>query len=393
MRKLFQTFLFLFTLITAQAQGDSCGVRISLLTCSPGAELYSTFGHTAVRVTNFSRGTDLVYNYGTFEFSPDFYTKFIQGKLRYYLSVEPFDQFLYAYQWESRSVVEQVFQLHCTDKQTLLQALEVNAREENKYYLYDFLFDNCTTRPKVLLQNGVRNAVQWQNILPAKTPTFRNLIHSYLDSGGQHWSKLGIDLLLGAKLDRKVTNQEAMFLPDYLLKGLDKATLNGQPIVTPPQPVLQMPSLLDGGSFFRPSVVFSLLLSAAVILYFVKKRWAKGILNVLDFVTFFLAGLAGFILIYMWTGTDHVVTQNNYNILWALPTHLLAALVLRSQKKGVRTYFKAAFVLHLLLLLLWAFLPQQMNNDLIPFILLLAFGSWRHSKPKAHAAETNSIQW
>lgn len=376
--------------MAAQAQQDSCSVRISLLTCSPGEELYSTFGHTAVRVADYRTGTDLVYNYGTFEFSPDFYVQFIQGKLRYYLSVEPFADFLYSYQWESRSVVEQVFQLSCTDRQALLQALQVNAQEENKYYLYDFLFDNCTTRPKELLQNTVRDSIRWQNILPGERLTFRNQIHSYLDSGGQYWSKLGIDLLLGAKLDRQVTNHEAMFLPDYLLKGLDHASINGRPLVTPPQPVLQMPSPLNKGSLFRPSVVFSLLLVIVLVLYFIKKGWAKGILNILDFGLFFLAGLAGFILIYMWTGTDHVVTQNNYNILWALPTHLVAAFMLRSNKKWVTFYFKAAFVLHLLFLLGWAFWPQQLNVGLIPIILLLAFGSWRYSKPSNHAGKTGS---
>ncbi|MGV3657555.1 MAG: DUF4105 domain-containing protein, partial [Chitinophagaceae bacterium] len=361
-------------------------LRISLLTCSPGEELYSTFGHTAVRVTDISTGMDLVYNYGTFEFSPDFYAKFVQGKLRYYLSVEPFEDFLYAYQWESRSVVEQVLQLDCANRAALYEALRTNALEENKFYLYDFLFDNCTTRPKMVLQQTITDSIQYKNILPPQTPTFRNLIHSYLDSGGQYWSKLGIDLLLGAKLDRKVTNQQAMFLPDYLLMGLDSATLNGQPLVTPPQPVLQMPSPLNKGSLFRPGVVFGILLLVIIALSFTKKSWAQKTLRAIDFTLFLLAGIVGLVLIYMWTGTDHVVTQNNYNLLWALPTHLIAAFLLGKNKKGLRTYFKAALVLHLLLLLLWAFLPQQLNGGFIYIVAMLAFACWRHSKQTNHAA-------
>ncbi len=379
-------FSFYFFLPTAKAQPDSCTLRISLLTCSPGEELYSTFGHTAVRVTDISTGMDLVYNYGTFEFSPDFYAKFVQGKLRYYLSVEPFEDFLYAYQWESRSVVEQVLQLDCANRAALYEALRTNALEENKFYLYDFLFDNCTTRPKMVLQQTITDSIQYKNILPPQTPTFRNLIHSYLDSGGQYWSKLGIDLLLGAKLDRKVTNQQAMFLPDYLLMGLDSATLNGQPLVTPPQPVLQMPSPLNKGSLFRPGVVFGILLLVIIALSFTKKSWAQKTLRAIDFTLFLLAGIVGLVLIYMWTGTDHVVTQNNYNLLWALPTHLIAAFLLGKNKKGLRTYFKAALVLHLLLLLLWAFLPQQLNGGFIYIVAMLAFACWRHSKQTNHAA-------
>ena len=386
MRKLFYLlFSLFFFLPPAKAQIDSCTLRISLLTCSPGEELYSTFGHTAVRVTDRSTGMDLVYNYGTFEFSPDFYAKFIQGKLRYYLSVEPFQDFLYAYQWESRSVVEQVLQLDCENRMALYNALRNNAQEENKYYLYDFLFDNCTTRPKALMQQTINDSIHWKNILPAETPTFRNLIHTYLDTGGQYWSKLGIDLLLGAKLDRKVTNHQAMFLPDYLLKGLDSATLNGQPFVTPPQPVLQMPSPLNKGSLFRPGVVFGILLLIIIALYVIKKEWAKKTLRAIDFTLFLLAGIVGLVLIYMWTGTDHVVTQNNYNLLWALPTHLVAAFMLGKNKKGLRLYFKAALLLHLLLLLLWAFLPQQLNSGFIYIVIMLAFASWRHSKHTQHA--------
>jgi hypothetical protein len=182
-----------------------------------------------------------------------------------------------------------------------------------------------------------------------------------------------------------------MFLPDYLLKGLNNATLDGQALVTPPQPVLQMPSPLNRGSLFRPGIVFSLLLLLAILLYFTKKRWAAKALQVLDVTLFLLAGLAGLVLIYMWVGTDHVVTVNNYNLLWALPTHLAAVFFLNQNKRGVATYFKATLVILVLLLLLWAFLPQQLNSGLIPLILLLAFRSWHLSDKKIDAAKNNNI--
>ena len=92
--------LLLFTSNISFSQSDSCTLRISLLTCSPGAELYSTFGHTALRVTDLTTGSDLIYNYGTFDFNEEFYPKFVLGKLLYYLSVETFDGFVYAYQME-----------------------------------------------------------------------------------------------------------------------------------------------------------------------------------------------------------------------------------------------------------------------------------------------------
>jgi hypothetical protein len=386
----FLVFTFSFTFYTA-AQTDSCHLRISLLTCSPGEELYSTFGHTALRVTDSTTGIDYVFNYGTFEFGPDFYTKFIKGKLLYFLSVEPFNDFVYSYQWESRSIAEQVLKLSCAEKQKLFTALQVNAQQENKYYLYDFLFDNCTTRPKNIIAQNTNSPVKFHNILPEDKPTFRNLIHTYLDRGGQYWSKLGIDILLGARLDKKVTNEQAMFLPDFLMKGVDNATVNGHPLATPPQTILKMPSPLNEGSLFRPALVFSLLLVLGLALYFIRAPWAATALSVFDFLLFFSLGLAGILLLFMWWGTDHKVTQDNFNLLWALPTHVVMAFIAFQNKRWIKTYFKATFIISLLLLLSWAFLPQQMNTALIPLVILIIFRSWHLSKPHTYAAKRSSV--
>lgn len=379
MKKLLFFLTFTFFIFHSNAQ-DSCRLRISLLTCAPGEELYSTFGHTALRVQDSVNGTDLVFNYGTFEFSPDFYTKFIRGKLLYSLSVEAFEDFLYAYRYESRSVQEQVLQFNCEEKQKLYAALQNNAKEENRNYRYDFLFDNCTTRAGDIVVKNTTAPVVFKNILDGKAPTFRDLIHSYLDAGHEYWSKLGIDILLGAKLDHKVSNREAMFLPGYLLKGFDSATVDHHPLVNPPQTILQMPSPLSGKSFFTPMMVFSLLLVVILALSFLRYGWARTALNVFDFLFFFTLGLAGIVLLFMWFGTDHKVCQNNYNLLWALPTNLVMAFFVHSGKAWVKAYFKIVFFLSILLALAWFFLPQEMNNALLPVLGLIIFRTWYLSK-------------
>jgi hypothetical protein len=349
--------------------------------------LYSTFGHTALRVKDEARGTDYVFNYGTFEFGPDFYTKFIRGKLLYFLSVEDFNDFLYEYRLQSRSIQEQVIQLSCAEKQKLYAALQTNAEEKNRYYRYDFLFDNCTTRAGDIVAKNTSSPVVFKNILPNEHPTFRNLIHAYLNAGHQYWSKLGIDILLGAKLDRKVSNRETMFLPDYLLKGFDSAIVNNQPLVAPPQTILQMPSPLKDRSFFAPAVAFSLLLVLIVVISFVKLTWARSAIGVFDFLFFFILGLAGFLLLFMWFGTDHAVCQNNYNLFWALPTNLVMAFFVHSKKDWVRKYFSIVCWLTIALAVTWFFLPQQMNNALLPVILLIIFRSWHLSKNKLYAGK------
>jgi hypothetical protein len=369
------TGFILLCCLPARAQPDSCTLRISLLTCSPGEELYSSFGHTAVRVRD-AAGTDMVFNYGTFQYSPEFYSQFIRGKLLYSLSVEEFSDFLYSYQYESRSVVEQEVLFGCAEKQALFRALLQNAQEQNRYYRYDFLFDNCTTRAGDIIAANAGDTVMFRNILPARTPTFRNLLHTYLDRGGQHWSKLGIDILLGSRLDRKVTNRQAMFLPDYLLKGFDSATVDGRPLVSRPIPLLQMPSPLDAGSLFRPAVVFGVLLAMVAALSFVRRSWAEKSMIAFDVVFFFLLGLAGLLLLFMWFGTDHVVCRDNLNLLWALPTHVVMAFFALRRGDFARKYFFAVFLLTAVLLLAWFFLPQQMNNSLLPLVGIILLRSW-----------------
>ncbi|MEJ7681804.1 MAG: DUF4105 domain-containing protein [Segetibacter sp.] len=208
-----------FPCVYTQAN-DACTLNISILTCSPGKELYSTFGHSAIRLTDKYRNIDIVYNYGTFDFNDTgFYMKFIRGQLSYSLSVENYTDFLESYKQEKRSVYEQVLDLNCFQKQGLEKALEQNMLAENRYYRYNFITDNCTTRIRDLLLNTIASVAIGKKIIPINT-TPRKMIHSYLRKGGKLWSELGIDILLGSTIDRALSTQEAMFLPEYLMKGL-----------------------------------------------------------------------------------------------------------------------------------------------------------------------------
>jgi hypothetical protein len=226
-------------------------------------------------------------------------------------------------------------------------------------------------------------------MLPEQTPTFRNLIHTYLNRGGQFWSRLGIDMLLGIKLDRKVSTEEAMFLPDYLKLGFDNAYVSKNPLVTPAQDVLVMPSPLDEEQLFRPSLVFALLLLVTVVLKYVTTRWSVIAVSIIDFFVFFITGLSGMLMLFMWFGTDHIVCQNNYNLLWALPTHAIAAFFVHKRNNFSKLYFGLSFWYTLLVLVSWFFLPQQMNHAIVPLLLLILFRSWYISKRRIHVATTN----
>jgi len=379
----FLIFVFLnFCTLQSGAQSDSCTLQISLLTCSPGQELYSTFGHTAIRVKDSVTATDIVFNYGTFDDSdPYFYLKFTRGVMRYALSVQSFNDFMQEFMQEHRGVTEQILLLDCNEKMRLLHALQINAEEENRFYNYHFYADNCTTRARDIISRNTSSPVVFRNILPEKHPTVRQLIHSYLDKGEQYWSKLGIDMCLGWHLDTRVTNEEAMFLPDYLMTGFDSAQLNNRPLVGEKQTVLSEPvQQKNSKTLFTPFIVFLILFLAICVLSFVKREWSAKALRLFDGLFFLLLGLLGIFILLLWIIRIDTVCRNNLNLLWALPTHLPVAFVLHKNKSWVRNYFKIVFVLNSILIITWFILPQHLNISFIPVALLIIFRSWFLSK-------------
>lgn len=371
-------FFFLITFISIHsiAQNDSCKLRISLLTCAPGEELYSTFGHTAVRITDSTSGMDLVFNYGTFDFDdPDFYTKFVRGKLEYFLSYSDLQSFLYTYQMEKRSVTEQELNISCEEKQAFFLAVQNNLKAENKFYKYDFLYDNCTSRVRDLIKKYVAG-FKVNKPLIEKGTTSRDLLYEYLDKGGKPWSKLGIDVLLGKKLDEPIDNDHAMFLPDYLMKAVDSSENN---IVRTKQYVFETKTTDTGQNKYIPLIIFSVITIAIIAFSKYKSNRYPTVMKVIDSFIFYLTGSIGILLLFMWFGTDHKVCQQNYNLLWALPTHFFAAFFIVKPNNFSRRYFLISAVIHALLFVAWFWLPQQFNDALIPFVFLLAYRSFKLS--------------
>jgi len=383
MKKVFIRLLLLFLLINQSTSKlysqDSSRLRISLLTCTPGDELYSIFGHSAIRVIDSNSVTDIVYNYGTFNFDDEgFYLKFIRGKLLYYISTEPFNNtdsfygFKSTYQLTNRGITEQVLALSPEEKINIRHALNENLAEANRYYKYDFFFDNCTTR----LRDLIIKYKHPQPVLPAVMPVntrFRQAIHQYLDKGKQYWSKLGIDILLGARTDAVMTAAQQQFLPDNLMSSLDSC--KNTTLVHSSENLYQVNPVNDGHSWFTPMFFFTSLLLLFILLSLSKNRFILTVLTGLDGALFFLTGLLGIILVFMWFYTDHSMTKDNFNLLWALPTHIIISFFITSKKNFVKKYFLFTCISLAALLLAWFFLPQQMNNALIPFVLTLMYRS------------------
>jgi len=367
-------FLLNFSfLLSAQ---DSSHIRVSLLTCEPGEDLYSTFGHSALRITDSVNYDDIVFNYGTFDFrEPGFYTKFIRGKLMYYLSTDEFDSFTSFYREENRGITEQVLQLTSAEKRKIKQLLQQNLESANRFYKYDFTFDNCTTRLRDLIENTADSSVSYGSVLQKKTK-FRELIYEYLDYNDKQWSKLGIDLLLGSKTDAVMTSRQVMFLPEYLMKTLDKTKIGRTPVVQASYNLyLTTPQNKSKNYLTHPEIIFSLLFLLIVFLSFSKNISVQKFIQNFDAFIFFIIGVSGILILFMWFGTDHLMCRNNYNLLWAWPLHTIAAFYTHSKKSSAKNYFTLTAIVNIALLLLWFFLPQHLNISFIPVVMLLIFRS------------------
>lgn len=376
-----RNILILFSLIFStnlfgQQIQLSENAHIGVITCAPfQGELYSAFGHSAIRVYDPVNRIDFAYNYGTFDFNqPNFYLNFTRGNLLYKLSVQSYPDFRYYYLYYNRWVHEQIIDLNQEQKQKLFEYLQWNAQPENQQYLYDYFYNNCATKIRDVFAEALGEKIKFDDSYITTDYTIRDLTELYLQE--QPWGDLGIDVCLGLPMDKKANPYDYMFLPDYIESSFNHASIiteNGtKPLVkktitsAPPGE----PMVFDSAP--HPWTVFGTLLLAVIgitFLDFKRKKPSKW----LDITLLFITGAIGCLLFVLWVATDHKAAANNFNLLWAFPTNLIAAFMLFGKSKAIfKKYFGFLTGLTLLLLITWVLLPQQLNVFLIPVVIALA---------------------
>jgi hypothetical protein len=373
----FCLFSILLSPFSIQAQ-DSASLRISLLTCGQGEEIYSTFGHTALRITDHRTKTDLVYNYGTFDFeAPNFIYNFVKGKLEYFVSVSSFDEFMYVYEYEKRKVWEQELLLNDDQKKRISEFLQWNALPANRNYLYDFISDNCTTRIRDIIAKYCGDEHVFDNVITPKDVSYRDGINKY--SGNLSWLNFGMNLLIGKRTDEKISDHRYYFLPEYLMQGTDKARVIDRPIAKPVVTIYD-PQLSNNQSnnLFTPLIVFAALGIIIILLSFTKKPTATKFLSIFDCLFFISIGLLGFILLFMWFGTDHYWCKSNLNLLWAWPPHLI--FIFLRNKRSAQLYFRTTAIASLIFLLIEWILPQHFPLAVSGIVAIIAVRAWFISK-------------
>lgn len=345
--------------------------RVSVITCGPGAEIYSLFGHTALRVKDSQNRIDLVFNYGTFQFdTPHFYLKFAGGRLAYYLSVSSYSAFETAYILENRSLSEQVLNLRPEEVQQVFQVLESNLKPENRFYIYQFFSDNCTSRVYDLLKEVLREDFKTDTSYIKEELSYRQLIRPYLR---QHpWVRLGMNIALGLETDERTQLEGRLFLPAELEIALNHTQNGGIPLVKE-QNMLFKPveSLVKEAEIsVEPFLFLSVLALLLVVITFYEFR--TGIrLYWIDRIIFGVTGVIGVILLLLWLFSAHTPTHKNLNILWLNPLNLLMVLGYQKFLKLQITYAKGAFLLVLALLCVSLFNPFFIS-EFYPISLMLA---------------------
>lgn len=350
--------------------------QVSLLTASPGAELYTAFGHTGIRFIDYKNDFDVVFNYGTFDFDqPGFYTNFVKGKMRYMIAASSFDYFMEEYVVEKRSVREQDISLPNQDKQKLFDFLYNNSLPQNREYFYDFFWDNCATRPRDVFENVLGNRLQYRIDTAnfENNKTMHDMLRLYV--GKNYWVDYGFDLILGLPCEINASPRYQTFLPDYVSKYMGSAYVDGQPLVTNEKFLLKYP-LPEIKSTFRP-IHLNLLLLLFVFLIWLVERKKKTHFFGVDFAIFFTMGLLGTFFLSLWFFTSHYSVPKNLNLLWLIPSHLFVAYLLVRKRKPqwLKFYFMFTAILMVLILIFWNILPQPFNPAVIPLILLLGFRS------------------
>lgn len=345
---LFFLLLVYSTIAFSQNPKLSPNTKVSVFTCGRGEELYSTFGHTALRIKDPINELDVVYNYGYFDFrTENFYFKFVKGDLQYFMNVTSYEDFVFEYQTDRREVIEQTLDLPLAKKQELFDALNKSLLSNERYYTYKFIDRNCTT----MIVDKINSLFGKKEIqkVDDTSISYRTVLYPYFEN--YFWYKLGINIVFGAKTDK---NAEQLFLPIELLNSLDKAKIDGKPLVSKKKTVVQGDTNHTEFLFFNSIYLICTLL---LILIAINKR-------VLLVSYLFVCGIFGVFLCAIGFFSQHEELLWNYNALLFNPLFLLIPFA----KNG---FLKKLNSISLVMLLLYSIVMITKPHLMImlPFIL------------------------
>lgn len=372
--------LLLLPLLPVQGQvsDGSEDVEVSVLTCSPGQEVYSLYGHTAIRVRNRLTGKDEVYNYGVFDFNSDFFIwNFVLGKTDYLCVSIPWEYFQLEYRHRGSSITAQVLRLTPEETTAICNALAENVKPQNAVYRYNYLTNNCTTRVMDLVEACVQGQVvySWHE----EPLTYRQLIHKYTEN--HLWAREGNDVLLGADVDTILCHRATCFLPEYYMDALAGAQVRNEFKDTRPL-VAETITLLHAraASSVSPENRFPLTpmqlgwgIFAFFLIVFALEAYTHRVCWPLDLLIMLAHGLAGCMILFVFLFSEHPTLDSNWlvGILNPIPLLLLPSVAKAAWHGRPSIWHPLMAVWMALYLLFMPWIPQHMCSMTVPLVLTL----------------------
>lgn len=381
MNKLVVLLILMLFFLVQSVEGQVDSVRVSLMTCAPGTEIYALFGHTALRYEDTANGEDWVFNYGMFSFdAPHFVYRFVKGETDYELGVIRYPYFEASYAMRGSSVYQQILNLTTAEKKRLKKLLEENYLPENRVYRYNFFYDNCTTRARDAIEKCVNGKIVYPE--GKENISFRDIVHQYTESHA--WDELGIDLCLGAEADVPIDARKQMFAPFYLLEAAKGAMIvegdSIRPLVLQEKKVVDVQSADEEGDFpLSPWLCMCVLMGWGCFMGWWQLKTGK-VIWLWDLFLFGTQGVAGCVIAFLVFFSVHPTVGSNWLVFLfnPLPLIYLPVLVYRGVK-GQKDLFHVINVVYLtLFIMIVPFIQQKINATVLPLALCLLICSASH---------------
>ena len=340
--------------------------KISILSIGEGPGLVDAFGHTAIRVKDAELKNDIVFNFGVYDFnSPNFYSNFVKGRPEYKLGIQNYNNLIQNYIRQKRYIVEHQLNLDQNSIKIIIDLLVEKLNDP--YYIYDYFRDNCTTRAADIVIDKTNNKFKDNKLESEAILSYRDLIHGKINENS--WAALGIDLCLGAIIDKKINTRETFFLPENLMNYLDlyEGDIIKRNIIYSPESEISYRENLPSPLIIN--LILSLIIVIITIFNFKSNKWNKS----LDTLIFLISGSIGILIIYLWFFSNHFAGTQNFNFLWAFPFNF--ALIFAIYKNKIPDwsigYIKLLIILIILLFLHWTTGVQKYNLTLLPIFVAL----------------------
>lgn len=386
----FLAFFIAFVAIFAVRAQQLDSIRVSLLTCSPGPKVYSLYGHTAVRCQNLTRNKDIVFNYGVFSFDqPHFVWHFVLGQCDYMLDAMPWEAFVHEYQSRGSSVTAQVLNLTTREAFNFYVRLIRNLQPDQREYRYNFLYNNCTTKVRDVIEGVVEGTIEYPHLEPRNT--YRQILHRY--TAGYPWAQEGNDFLLGENVDTVLSARAEMFAPEYLMNYVDGAVVRvskteARPLVSETTVVVKKSQQSDysdnsessgysgssklSASYPSPRMACCIFLLICLFVMCVE-RWCKFMWWGWDVLLMLAHGIAGLLITFMFFFSEHPAVDSNW-LIWIFNPYPLIGLpiVIKAARKHQYTpWHTINFVILTLFILFSPWIPQDFGDMVVPLALSL----------------------